>query len=158
VIRPFSIETIGEYEHLMHKKLVDYRLTGEYFNYPYEEAVILLKNLVESKIIEKEKNKKNDLPLLPMDYFDRVQMLVTEKSKKERINITLQGFLESLQIKYADFFTDRERKISLLEDTVEIAKTLGVTVEYLVTGELEKPDVSSIIQYLELSIEHLRKL
>jgi hypothetical protein len=98
VVRPFSIEVDGGYERLMHKKLVDYRVMGEYFNYPYEEAVELLNQLVESKILEKERDKKQEPPLLPMDYFDRIQTLVTEKSLRERTNITLKVFMESLDI------------------------------------------------------------
>jgi hypothetical protein len=131
---------------------------GEYFNYPYEEAVGLLKQLVASKAIEQEKDKRQEPPLLPMDYFDRIQMLVTEKSLREKSNITLKVFMESLRINYDAFFEERKKKIMLLEDAVEIAKALGVTVEYLISGESDKPDTTPIIQRLESTLEELRRL
>lgn len=154
VVQWFSIEADGDYEYLMHKKLVDYRGIGEYFNYPYKEAVELLKRLVESKVIEKE------TPLLPMDYFDRVQTLVIAKGLREKTNLTLKGFMEELDlgITHDKFFDDRKYKMDILEDSVEIAKALGVTLEYLITGESDKPDTTSIIQRLELVLEELKKL
>jgi hypothetical protein len=57
-----------------------------------------------------------------------------------------------------EFFDHRKHKMALLEDSVEIAKALGVTVEYLVTGELDKPDTVPIIQSLEAALEELRRL
>jgi hypothetical protein len=93
-----------------------------------------------------------------MDYFDRVQTLVTEKNLKEKANIPFKIFLESLDINHNEFFDHRKHKMSLLEDAVEIAKALGVTIEYLVTGELDKPDTTSIIQSLESVLEELRRL
>jgi hypothetical protein len=158
VVRPFNIEADGAYERLMHKKLVDYRVMGEYFNYPYEEAVKLLKQLVASKIIEQERNKNRDSPLLPMDYFDRVQTLITKKGLRDKTNMSLKVFLESLGIDYSKFFDDRKHKTVILEDSVEIAKALGVTVEYLITGELDKTDTTVIIQKLESALEDLKKL
>jgi hypothetical protein len=158
VVRPFSIESDGAYERLMHKKLVDYRVMGEYFNYPYEEAVKLLKQLVASKIIEQTRDKNQDSSLLPMDYFDRVQTLIIKKGLRDKINIPPNVFLESLDIDYSKFFEDREYKMAVLEDSIKIAKTLGVTVEYLISGELDKTDTADIIQKLESALEELKKL
>jgi hypothetical protein len=158
IVKSFSIEADGDYERLMHKKLVDYRVLGEYFNYPYEEAVGLLKNIVASKVIEQERDTKKEPPLLPLDYFDRMQSLVTEKSLKEKTNITIKVFIESLGINYNEFFNDRKKKITLLEDSVEIAKALGITVEYLITGESDKPDTTPIIHKMESVLEELKKL
>jgi hypothetical protein len=158
VVRPFSIEADGAYERLMHKKLVDYRLMGEYFNYPYEEAVKLLKQLVASKVIEQGRDKNQDNPLLPMDYFDRVQTLITKKGLRDKTNMTFKVFLESLRIDPSKFFDDRKHKTIILEDSVEIAKALSVTVEYLITGELDKIDTTVIIQKLESALEELKKL
>ena len=158
VVRPFSIESDGAYERLMHKKLVDYRVMGEYFNYPYEEAVKLLKQLVASRIIEQQRDKNQDSPLLPMDYFDRVQTLITKKGLRDKTNMSLKVFLESLGVDYSNFFDERKKKIIILEDSVEIAKALGVTIEHLITGELDKTDTTVIIQKLESALEELKKL
>jgi hypothetical protein len=158
IVRPFSIESDGAYERLMHKKLVDYRVIGEYFNYPYEEAVKLLKQLVTSKVIEQKRDKNQDSPLLPMDYFDRVQTLITKKGLRDKTDMSPKVFLKSLDIDYSKFFDDRKHKIAILEDSVEIAKALGVTVEYLITGELDKTDTTVIIQKLESALEELKKL
>ena len=158
VMRLFSIEADGAYERLMHKKLVDHRAMGEYFNYPYEEAVALLKQLVASRVIEQKRDKNQDYPLLPMDYFDRVQTLIAKKVLQDKTNITFKVFLESLGVDYSKFFDDRKKKTVILEDAVEIAKSLGVTVEYLITGELDKSDTTVIIQKLESALEELKKL
>jgi hypothetical protein len=158
VARPFSVEADGEYERLMHKKLVDYRVMGEYFNYPYEEAVKLLKQLVASKVIEQKRDENQDAPLLPMDYFDRVQTLITKKGLRDKTNMPPKVFLESLRIDYSTFFDDRKYKMAVLGDSVEIAKALGVTVEYLITGELDKTDATDIIQKLESALEELKRL
>ncbi|MDR1219677.1 MAG: GIY-YIG nuclease family protein [Treponema sp.] len=158
VVRPFSVEADGEYERLMHKKLVDYRVMGEYFNYPYEEAVKLLKQLVASKAIEQKRDENQDSPLLPMDYFDRVQTLITKKGLRDKTNMPPKVFLESLGVDYSEFFDDRKYKMAVLEDSVEIAKSLGVAVEYLVTGELDKTDATDIIQKLESALEELKRL
>jgi hypothetical protein len=158
VVRPFSIEADGAYERLMHKKLVDYRVMGEYFNYPYEEAVKLLKQLVASKVIEQKREKSQDSPLLPMDYFDRVQTLITKKGLRDKTNMPPKVFLESLDIDYSKFFDDRKHKLVILGDSVEIAKALGVTLEYLINGELDKTDTTAIIQKLESALEELKKL
>jgi hypothetical protein len=66
--------------------------------------------------------------------------------------------LESLGVDYSNFFDERKKKIVILEDLVEIAKALGVTVEYLITGELDKTDTTVIIQKLESALEELKKL
>jgi hypothetical protein len=158
VVRPFSIESDGAYERLMHKKLVDYRVMGEYFNYPYDEAVKLLKQLVAGRVIEQKREKNQDSPLLPMDYFDRVQTLITEKGLRDKTNMPPKVFFESLGIDYSRFFDDRKKKTAILEDSVEIAKALGVTVEYLITGELDKTDTTDIIQKFESALEELKKL
>jgi hypothetical protein len=158
IVRPFSIEADGAYERLMHKKLVDYRVMGEYFNYPYEEAVKLLKQLVSSKIIEQKRDRNQDPPLLPMDYFDRVQTLITKKGLRDKTNMPPKVFFESLGIDYSKFFNDRKHKMAIFEDSVEIAKALGVTVEYLINGELDKTDTTVIIQKLESALVELKKL
>jgi hypothetical protein len=158
IVRPFSIEADGAYERLMHKKLVDYRVIGEYFNYPYDEAVKLLKQLVASKEVEQKRDKNQDYPLLPMDYFDRVQTLISKKGLQDKTNMTPKVFLESLGIDYSMFFDDRKHKMVILEDSVEIAKALNVTVEYLITGEVDKTDTMNIVQKLESVLEELKRL
>ncbi|MDR1218047.1 MAG: hypothetical protein LBK73_00365 [Treponema sp.] len=124
----------------------------------YEEAVKLLKQLVASKAIEQKRDENQDSPLLPMDYFDRVQTLVTKKGLRDKTNMPPKVFLESLRIDYSKFFDDRKYKMAVLEDSVEIAKSLGVAVEHLVTGELDKTDATGIIQKLESALEELKKL
>jgi hypothetical protein len=45
-IQHFSIKADGNYENLMHKVLSEYRGVGEYFNFPFDFAVSILKSLV----------------------------------------------------------------------------------------------------------------
>ncbi|MDR0507766.1 MAG: GIY-YIG nuclease family protein [Dysgonamonadaceae bacterium] len=155
VVQQFSIETDGKYESLMHKMLNDYRGVGEYFTYPYKESVSLLQIFIKNKIVPDEK-LKSDSFLLSMDYCDRIQILVKEKSIKENNDISLEAFLETLDIDYNDFFRDRKKKAKLLEDLAKIAQTLGISIEYLVTGN--EPDVAPIIWQLESALEELKKL
>lgn len=49
----FSISAHPDYEKLLHEKLADYRGLGEYFSYPYENAVALLQELINENLVEK---------------------------------------------------------------------------------------------------------
>jgi hypothetical protein len=46
-VQHFSIKADGKYESLMHKVLSEYRGVGEYFAFPFEYAVSILKSLVK---------------------------------------------------------------------------------------------------------------
>jgi transcriptional regulator with XRE-family HTH domain len=87
-----------------------------------------------------------------------MQRLVAEKNLRDKSNISLKDFLEALDIEASKFFEHRGSKASALEDSVEIAKALGVTVEYLITGETDKPDFGQVVRQLENIIEELKKL
>jgi hypothetical protein len=152
ILQQFSIEADGKYEMLMHKRLVDYRGMGEYFDYPYEEAVFLLRDFVEKKILDK---KPESVLEFQMDFYDRVQILVKEITDKP-----LKDFIESLNINYNDYNADRQlEKLPRANESVKIAQSLGVTVEYLVTGiKPEKPDIAPVIQKLESALEEIRRL
>jgi hypothetical protein len=51
--RHFSIEAEPVYETLLHDRLSEHRGVGEYFAYPYEEAVALLRSLIAENFAEK---------------------------------------------------------------------------------------------------------
>jgi hypothetical protein len=152
VLQQFSIEADGKYELFMHKQLVDYRGVGEYFDYPYEEAVLLLCDFVEKKILDK---KPESVLEFQMDFYDRVQILV-----KEKVDKPLKAFIESLGINYNYYNADRQLdKLPKANESVKIAQALGVTVEYLVTGvKPDKPDITPVIRKLESALEEMRRL
>jgi acetyl-CoA acetyltransferase len=51
--RHFSIEADPVYETVLHDRLSEHRGVGEYFTYPYEEAVALLQRLIAENFAEK---------------------------------------------------------------------------------------------------------
>jgi hypothetical protein len=51
--RLFSIEADPLYETALHDRLSEHRGVGEYFTYPYEEAVALLQSLIAENLAEK---------------------------------------------------------------------------------------------------------
>jgi hypothetical protein len=73
-IQHFSIEAEGEYEKILHGHLAQYRQIGEYFNFPFSEAVTLLKDMVANNLLEelrlrtklenqqKEQDRQNKIP------------------------------------------------------------------------------------------------
>jgi hypothetical protein len=68
------------------------------------------------------------------DFYENVKKLV-----KERSRLTLRDFIESLDINYETYnSTRRYHNLPRADESVKIAQALGVSVEYLVTGE--KPD------------------
>jgi hypothetical protein len=85
----------------------------------------------------------------------RVQILVKEKADKP-----LKDFIESLDINYNDYNANRQLdKLPRANESVKIAQSLGITVEYLVTGvKPDKPDIVPVIQKLESALEEIRKL
>jgi transcriptional regulator with XRE-family HTH domain len=68
----------------MHKKLSKYRTIGEYFSYPYQEAVNLLKRLVSENAIEQIQDGEIS------DYFftssDNVDMEITATDIVKRLD------------------------------------------------------------------------
>jgi hypothetical protein len=136
----------------MHKRLVDYRGVGEYFDYPYEEAVFLLRDFVEKKTLDK---KPESVPEFQMDFYDRVQILVKETTDKP-----LKDFIESLNINYGNYNADKQLdRLPRANESVKIAQALGVTVEYLVTGvKPDKPDIAPVIRKLESVLEEIKRL
>jgi hypothetical protein len=61
---------------------------------------------------------------------------------------------------YNDYNANRQLdKLPRANESVKIAQSLGVTVEYLVTGvKPDKPDIAPVIQKLESALEEIRKL
>jgi transcriptional regulator with XRE-family HTH domain len=65
-----------------------------------------------------------------MIFFDNVKSLVKQR------NQTLRSFIESLGINYDSYNTCKKcSNLPRADEAVKIAKSLGVSVEYLVTGE-----------------------
>jgi hypothetical protein len=79
----FSIETDGRYETLMHKLLSEFRGVGEYFEYPFEYAVSLLKSLVKNRF---SSEIKDDSQLfLPLTIEKKVY-INTDSTKSLNVN------------------------------------------------------------------------
>lgn len=84
------------------------------------------------------------------NFYERVKTL----AKKQ--NLALNGFLESLGISYETYKGQkRHNNLPRADEAVKIAKNLGTTVEYLVTGET--PEQDNRLHQLQLEIEKLNK-
>ena len=90
-----------------------------------------------------------------MSFFDRVKDLA-----KKNTTLTLRGFIESLGINYETYYSGRSRgTLPRADEALAIAQALGVTVEYLVTGEQPaKPDSEKLVRHAEALLDGLRKL
>lgn len=77
---------------------------------------------------------------LDMDFYDRVKDLAKQK------NFSLIPFLQSLNINYETYKSaKRLGHLPRTDEAFAIAKALGTTVEYLVTGEKnESPELSEL--------------
>jgi hypothetical protein len=71
-----------------------------------------------------------------------------KKSVKEKTNLTLRDFIESLDINYETYnSTRRYHNLPRADESVKIAQALGVSVEYLVTGE--KPGNTAPVEKIQ---------
>jgi hypothetical protein len=71
------------------------------------------------------------------DFYSRVKLL----AKKQ--NATLREFIVSLDLNYDTYYSQKALKnFPRLDDAVRIARALGTTVEFLVTGSGPKPPAS----------------
>lgn len=69
-----------------------------------------------------------------MDFYERVKNLVKEQ------NLSLISFLESLGINYSSYKSAKQlNNLPRADEAVKIAKFLGTSVEYLVTGQDSNP-------------------
>jgi hypothetical protein len=84
-----------------------------------------------------------------MDFYDRVKQLA-----KERKGQTVQEFIMSLEISLDSYYTMmKSGNLPRADDAVKIARTLGVSVEYLVAGnQHEDADPAERIQDLAIQI------
>ena len=75
-----------------------------------------------------------------MDFYERVKDLVKQK------DLQLIPFLQSLNINYETYKSaKRLGHLPRTDEAIAIAKALGTTVEYLVTGEkTESPELSEL--------------
>lgn len=65
------------------------------------------------------------------DFYDRVKDLV-----KQKTDLTLSSFLESLEINFGSYSTLRKSdNFPRCDMALKIANALGVSLEYLITGE-----------------------
>lgn len=82
------------------------------------------------------------------DFYERVKAL----AKKQ--NLSLSGFLESLNISYETYKGQkRHNNLPRADEALKIAQELGTTVEYLVTGKL--PEQDNHLKELQKEIEKL---
>lgn len=66
-----------------------------------------------------------------MDFYERVKKLV-----KDKTDLTLRAFIESLEINYDSYNgLKRYNNLPRADEAVKISQALGVSVEYLVTGQ-----------------------
>jgi hypothetical protein len=80
-VQHFSIKADGKYENLMHKVLSEYRGVGEYFTFPFDFAVSILKSLVRFEFAKEV--KEGSQLFLP---------LVIEKTNMDKnVSITMNG-------------------------------------------------------------------
>lgn len=91
-----------------------------------------------------------------MDFYERVKKLVKAN------NLSLIPLLDSLGLTYETYRGQRRHNnLPRADEAVKIAKALGTTVEYLVTGETQqsslniKTELLNIIHLLEKQINNL---
>jgi hypothetical protein len=84
-----------------------------------------------------------------MDFYDRVKQLA-----KERNGQTVQEFVMSLGLSLDSYYTMKKSgNLPRADDAVTVGRALGVSVEYLVTGDRrEGTDPAERIQELALQI------
>ena len=70
------------------------------------------------------------------DFFERVKTLV-----KAHTSFTLRDFLDSVDVKYESYCTMRKtQNFPRCNEAVKIANGLGVSLDYLVTGNTKNSD------------------
>jgi hypothetical protein len=94
----FSIKADGKYENLMHKILSEYRGVGEYFTFPFEHAVSILKSLVRFEFAKEVKEGSQlFLPLTvekaqkPIIIFENGKKFFTAREMAEILGINLKA-------------------------------------------------------------------
>lgn len=99
------------------------------------------------------------------NFYSRVNKLILETNKAKEVKENLKTITGQAKINYNTYFTNqRLGKIRLprADEAVEIAKILGTSVEYLVTGELpdfyklQRKTLLRYIRYLENDLLKLR--
>ncbi len=84
-----------------------------------------------------------------MDFYDRVKALVKIK------NMTIKGLLDSLGINFETYNSQRRfGNLPRTDDSVKIAQSLGVTVEYLVTGR--EPDNIETVKNIKKQMDIIK--
>jgi hypothetical protein len=135
----FSLEADDKYETLMHDKLQEYRGIGEYFNYPYDKAVELLKKAVSEnmlKVINENKYLTNEIInttkkrgskqvgfRLQLETIDKLNALVAKEGKTQAKVID-----QALTAYASGSLSDKdllERLDTLAENDAELKKELG---------------------------------
>jgi DNA-binding Xre family transcriptional regulator len=113
VLRSFSVEADGQYESLMHRRLSSYRGIGEYFAYPYEEAVALLQSLIAENFAEKARLKRER------------QRLKREKEQQEAAQAKKQGMGISYRPLFKLLIDKSMKKTDLLKQVPISPSTLA---------------------------------
>jgi hypothetical protein len=77
---------------------------------------------------------------------------------KTNTQLTLRAFVESMNINYETYNSGKRLKnLPRADESVKIAQALGVSVEYLVTGE-DRADISGdILTDMQAVIDKYRK-
>jgi hypothetical protein len=98
-VQHFSIKTDGKYENLMHKILSEYRGVGEYFAFPFDFAVSILKSLVKFEFVKEV--KEGSQLFLPLVF--------EETAPNKTITATMNGMTIS----------EMSKKLNLPRDTIK---------------------------------------
>jgi transcriptional regulator with XRE-family HTH domain len=87
-----------------------------------------------------------------MNFYDRVRQLAREYRR-----LTVQEFIMSLGISLDSYYTMKKSgNLPRADEAVKIARSLGVTVEYLVTGD-RRGGSGAVGRIQELALEILKE-
>jgi len=87
-----------------------------------------------------------------MDFFDRVKDLA-----KKNTTLTLRAFIESLGLNYETYYSGRRREtLPRADEALAIARALGTSVEYLVSGREPENSKKEVLDDLQSFINSRR--
>ena len=86
------------------------------------------------------------------DFYERIKELAKKK------NITVKNLIEACGINYDSYNScKRYGNLPRADETLNIARALNTTVEFLVTGEETNP-LAEKVEKLEKKLESIRKI
>ena len=89
-----------------------------------------------------------------MDYYGRIKHLA-----KQKLNLSLQEFLFSVELKPDSYYSLKEAgNFHRADEALKIAKALNTSIEYLLTGTEQKKDPNeSLLDDMQAVIDKHRK-